>query len=201
MPTLSRAKWEDVLVLVGLGNPGPRYAKTRHNFGFMLIDQLARAAGVAVKDQIIPGALTGQGLWGGRRLLLVKPQTYMNRSGQPLRRLLQVRPFTPANLWVVHDDLDLALGTVRIRPGGGSGGHRGVADIAAALGDQGFGRLRLGIGRPQANEAAADYVLSPFTAAEQDLVQRVLDHAVAAARVLLTEGPAAAMARYSGVVG
>lgn len=200
MPT-AKAELAGLPVFVGLGNPGLRYAKTRHNFGFMFIDQLARAAGIAVKEQIVPGALMGRGRWVGRDLLLVKPLTYMNRSGQAVRRLLQVRPTAADNLWVAHDDLDLALGTLRIRPRDGSGGHRGVADIKAMLGEQDFGRFRLGIGRPPAGETAADYVLSPFTATEAELVQQVLDHAMAAVRVLLSAGPSAAMARFNGVVG
>lgn len=198
---MTAAKTEGpVYAFVGLGNPGPRYAGTRHNFGFMFIDHLAQALGVPVQDTAIAGAVSGHGVWDRRRIILLKPITYMNLSGRAVARLLDKWPHAEENLWVAHDDLDLDLGYLRIRPGGGSGGHRGVAHIQAVLGHQQFGRFKLGIGRPPGGRDAADYVLAPFDPPEEPLVLAVLDRAVAAAQVLMTEGAEAAMARFNGPV-
>ncbi|HLS88594.1 MAG TPA: aminoacyl-tRNA hydrolase [Sphingobacteriaceae bacterium] len=198
---MTAAKTEGpVYAFVGLGNPGPRYADTRHNFGFMFIDHLSRALGVPVEDTAIAGAVSGHGVWNGHRIILVKPITYMNLSGRAVARLLEKRPEAGDNLWVAHDDLDLELGWLRIRPGGGSGGHRGVAHIQQVLGHQQFGRFRLGIGRPPGGRDPADYVLAPFEPSEEPLVLAVLDRAVAAAQVLMAEGPEAAMSRFNGPV-
>lgn len=166
----------------------------------MFIDHLARAAAIPVKHHQF-GGLLGAGPWDGRQITLFKPLIYMNRSGHAVGQLLRSQPVPATHLWVVHDDLDLPLGTLRIRSGGSAGGHRGVAHIAQILADQKFGRFRLGIGRPPGKQNPADFVLDPFNADEEEQVLRVLDQAVAAAAVLIDEGPQAAMSRFNGPVG
>lgn len=187
----------DPVLLVGLGNPGPRYARTRHNLGFLLIDRVARAAGAAVSERRFSSQF-GEGRLAGRRLFLLKPQTYMNLSGRAVREALHGLRLGPADLWVAHDDLDLPLGRLRIRLQGSSGGHRGIASVIDCLGTPAFGRIRLGIGRPPAGMETAEYVLEPFAPPEWDQVDALLDRAAAAVELLLRDGPEAAMRAYNG---
>ena len=179
-------------LIVGLGNPGPGYARHRHNVGFMVVDRFADRHGLRFTRREA-NALVAGGEFEGRPLTLAKPQTWMNRSGAAARPLLRRYARGPAELLVVYDDLDLPLGRLRLRPEGSAGGHNGLRDIIAALGTQAFPRLRLGIGRPPAGEDPADYVLSPFTADERPLVEQMLDDAVAALELVLREGVARAM--------
>ena len=191
----------DLKVIVGLGNPGRQYAAHRHNIGFHCVDLLAARRAIAV-DKRQSEAVVGQG-WlaraGERRkVLLVKPLTYMNLSGRAVGQLLRFFRVEPADLLVIHDDLDLDPGRIRLRPGGSSGGQNGVKSIIEHLGTQEFGRLRVGVGRPPGRMDSAAYVLQPFTPAEEQEVMGVVrERAADAAEVWFWEGMAAAMNRFN----
>ncbi|WP_064774314.1 aminoacyl-tRNA hydrolase [Neomoorella mulderi] len=174
-------------MVVGLGNPGPRYETTRHNAGFMVLDLLAGELGINFNSSRHQ-AFIGRGMVGERRVLLVKPQTFMNNSGQAVAPLARWYGIAPAEMVIVHDDLDLAPGRMRIRPGGSSGGHRGLQSIITALGTTAIPRLKIGIGRPQEGENVVDYVLRPFSEGDWALVGPVLLKAARALRFLLEGG-------------
>ena len=186
-------------LIIGLGNPGREYKDNRHNIGFMLIDRLAvriDARGIKLQSK----AIVTSGFYEERKLILAKPQTYMNLSGQSVQGLLHFYKIPSENLMVAHDDLDLPLGTIRIRPGGGAGGQRGMASTIERLGTKDFPRLRLGIGRPPGKMDAADYVLQNFSRAEMLIVSETLDRAADAVLTFVTEGLNAAMNRFNGSV-
>ncbi len=192
-------------IIAGLGNPGPQYERTRHNVGFMVVDALADRHGLRFGPQKF-GAVTARGRLAGREVLLAKPLTFMNLSGRVLAPLLAFYKLAPADLLVVHDDLDLPLGRLQIRERGGDGGHNGLRSIIAELGDPGFLRLRVGIGRPPRDRSApggaqdpADYVLSPFAPEELPALEKVIARAVEAIETLLRDGVARAMNRYNQV--
>ncbi|CEP68393.1 Peptidyl-tRNA hydrolase [Moorella glycerini] len=176
-----------VQMVVGLGNPGPRYETTRHNAGFMVLDLLADEMEIKFNSSRHQ-ALIGRGMAGERRVLLVKPQTFMNNSGQAVAPLARWYGIAPAEMVIVHDDLDLAPGRMRIRPAGSSGGHRGLQSIITALGTTAIPRLKIGIGRPQEGENVVDYVLRPFSEGDWALVGPVLLKAARALRFLLEGG-------------
>jgi PTH1 family peptidyl-tRNA hydrolase len=184
-------------LIVGLGNPGREYRGNRHNMGFMLVDRLAERLGVSF-SRLESKALATKGDYQGRRIVLAKPQTYMNLSGQAVGGLVRFYKVPPENLLVAYDDVDLPLGTVRLRPGGGSAGQKGMASIIERLGTQEFPRLRLGIGRPPGRMDAAAYVLQDFTSGETALLRETLDRAVDAALTFVTQGLEAAMNQYNG---
>ena len=189
----------DTFLLIGLGNPGREYKDTRHNIGFMLIDRLAvrlNARGMKLQSK----AIVTSGLYEERKLILAKPQTYMNLSGQSVQGLLHFYKIPPENLMVAHDDLDLSLGTIRIRPTGGAGGQRGMASTIERLGTKDFPRLRLGIGRPPGRMDAAAYVLQDFSRADLLIVSETLDRAADAALTFVTQGLNAAMNKFNGAV-
>jgi PTH1 family peptidyl-tRNA hydrolase len=189
----------DPYLIVGLGNPGRDYRLTRHNIGFMAIDRLAESMQIHM-SRVQFSALTGTGVLGDKKIMLVKPQTFMNLSGQAVGALAKFYKVPLERIIVTHDDLDLPLGTVRIRPGGGSAGQKGVASIIERLGTQDFARIRLGIGHPGGAKDAADYVLSTFSRSEQDVLAQVLDRAVAAAKVFVESDIEKAMNLYNGIV-
>ncbi len=164
-------------LIVGLGNPGREYAQTRHNAGFMLADALAARLGVRFR-RLQFKALTTDAPYGEAKIILAKPQTYMNLSGQAVAPLLRFYKIPPERLLVAYDDLDLPLGAVRLRPKGGHGGHKGMRSIIERLGTQEFPRLRLGIGRPPGRMDAAAYVLQPFSPAEKDLMSLAIARGV-----------------------
>lgn len=182
-------------VLVGLGNPGAQYAETRHNVGFLVIDRLAERHQVTVSRQR-HRALFGRGRILGEDCLLVKPQTFMNDSGDAVRRLLMFYRVPPADVLLVCDDLNLDLGVMRLRRGGSDGGHKGVRSVIDYLDTDQIARLRLGIGRP-AGPNAIDYVLSPFARSEREQVQEMRDRAVEAVECVLRDGLETAMNRYN----
>ncbi len=182
-------------LVVGLGNPGRRYEQSRHNVGFRCLDELARRWG-AVSWRHAFAALVGTAYHEGRRLLLAKPQTFMNLSGEAVAPLLRYYGLTPGDMLVVYDDMDLPLGRIRIRQHGSSGGHRGVESIIAALGTNQFPRLRIGIGR-SAEIEAIDYVLGRFSEAEEPILAAVLTRAADAVETIMRDGLAAAMNRYN----
>jgi peptidyl-tRNA hydrolase, PTH1 family len=184
-----------MIVIVGLGNPGRRYRGTRHNLGYEVVDRLAARLGVRLEDD--GWNRVGRGRAGGVQMLLAKPETYMNVSGQAVRDLLRTRRRRPADLLVVHDDLDLPLGRLRLRPGGGAGGHNGIRSIMEHLGTADFPRLRIGIGRPLAGSDPVEFVLERFSAQERAVFDPVIDQAVDAVLSVAADGLAAAMNRYN----
>jgi PTH1 family peptidyl-tRNA hydrolase len=188
-----------VKLVVGLGNPGSEYADTRHNVGFRVVERLAERHAIALRAERRLEGRVGEGTIRGVRAALLLPLTYMNRSGRAVAAALEERPLDEvgADLLVVYDDLDLPFGRLRIRPGGGAGGHRGLADVQAQLGRSDFPRLRFGIGRPAEGLDGVDHVLAPFDPAEAEALAPRLALAVEAVEAVLYEGVAAAMNRFN----
>ena len=186
-------------LIVGLGNPGPAYRQNRHNVGFMVVDRLAETTGVALR-RVEQRALVGKGFWGDVPVMLAKPQTYMNDSGASVAPLMRFYKLPLDRLLVVHDDLDLPFGTLRLRPSGGTGGQRGMESIIAKLGTRDFARLRVGIGRPTGRMNPSDYVLHDFDSPEQALLPEVLAIAVEAIGWTLREGIESAMNTFNRTV-
>jgi PTH1 family peptidyl-tRNA hydrolase len=189
-------------LIVGLGNPGTKYARTRHNFGFMLADRLvAHWAGQPGSSCEVRNARLNAELWeasedyGARRWIVVKPQTFMNLSGQVVGELSRKHGIAADRILILHDELDLPLGTARLKFSGGLAGHNGLKSVAAHLGTRDFARLRMGIGRPEGSEAMAEYVLRSFLPAEWDLVGQTLDAALDAVLLYCREGLTVATAR------
>ena len=167
-------------LVVGLGNPGFKYARTRHNIGFRVLDSFAEQNGVKIKQEK-QQALTGKIYFKGEKVILAKPQTYMNKSGKAINKLADYYQIKPEEILVVYDDLDLEPGQLRIRPNGGHGGHNGLKSIFATLGTKEFPRLRIGIGKPD-KRPVSDYVLDQFSTEEWDLADKALDKASQAVR-------------------
>ncbi len=185
----------DVLV-AGLGNPGPEYEWTPHNLGFLTVDRLATRHSIRL-SRYECRALAGQGRIGDRMVLLAKPQTFMNLSGQSVRGLLEKLELGPERLLVIYDDLDLPWLSLRIRPKGSAGGHHGVEDIIRCLGTQDFARLRLGIHPGREVRDGAKFVLAPMRSGQRQELDRLLDEACEAAESIITEGVEKAMAAYN----
>lgn len=189
----------DTFLIIGLGNPGREYKDTRHNIGFMLIDHIAvrlNARGMKLQSK----AIVISALHEERKVILAKPQTFMNLSGQSVQGLLHFYKIPFENLLVAHDDLDIPLGTLRIRPSGGPGGQRGMASTIEQLGTKDFPRLRLGIGRPPGRMDAKDYVLQDFSKDDMKLLPEVLDRGVDAALTFVTHGLNKAMNQFNGTI-
>lgn len=182
-------------LIVGLGNPGPKYLWTRHNAGFIVLDRFSGLAGIGVTRKSFSG-LYGEGNYRGHRLLLLKPQTFMNLSGRAVAEALRFHKLTPADLIVIHDDLDIPFGSLKVKEGGGHGGHNGLRSLAQELGDNGYLRIRIGIGRP-AHGDVTGYVLQNFTPQEMQGVPHLVDGAVDALEMLLTEGVAKTMSLFN----
>ena len=176
------------LLVVGLGNPGPQYAKTRHNIGFMVADLLAARMGTSFKVHKRSGAEVATGRLGGRAVVLAKPRTYMNESGRHVGPLAKFYSVAPADVVVIHDELDIDFGKVRLKLGGGEGGHNGLRSIANALGTKDFQRVRIGIGRPPGRKDPAAFVLEPFNATERAEVPTMCELAADAAELLIQVG-------------
>ena len=191
-------------LIVGLGNPGRGYAHNRHNVGFICLNHFARTQGIRW-DKRQGKARTGSGEVAGSKVVLAKPQTYMNSSGESVSRLVKKFDIDLGNLLVIHDDLDLPLGKIRIRHGGGSGGHKGINSIISELDSPDFTHLRVGIGHPPKNEGSAEssddeiinYVLGNFTPEEKQTMAQVIPRVSEAIYCLLTEGLTVAMNRYN----
>lgn len=182
-------------IIVGLGNPGDRYRETRHNVGFRVLDELAarwRCEGWRKRFEAEVAEHRAEG-----PVLLVKPQTYMNRSGIAVRELARFYKVPANSIVVVHDDLDLPTGRLRIRERGGAGGHRGIESMLAELGSEEFARVKLGIGRPPEGWETADYVLAKFATEELPRMQQIYVTAADAVELILREGPGAAMNRFN----
>ncbi len=187
------------VMIVGLGNPGPVYRHTRHNFGFLALDELAEELNIQVK-RLKFKAMIGEGRFGESKVVLVKPMTFMNESGRAVAPLLRYFKLPLSNLLVIHDDLDLPLGTLRLRPSGGTSGQRGMASVISHLGTQEFPRMRLGIGRPPGQMDPVDYVLKNFLPSENELLAIVLRTAVEASQNFIKEGLTQTMNKYNGEV-
>ena len=183
-------------LVLGLGNPGRRYTRTRHNLGFLLLDRIAEARGIRIGDERCE-SLVGRGEWEQESLVLAKPQTYMNNSGLAAAALLRRFRVRGADLVVAYDDLDLPFGRLRIRCGGSAGGHRGLASILQHVADRDFVRLRIGIGRPPEGFDAVDYVLSRFSPEEQDSLDGLLAKAAEAVEAIVLDGPVRAMESFN----
>jgi len=184
---------EERFLIAGLGNPGARYAKTRHNLGFMVVDRIAEEEGLSWRRH--DRALVTR--WGSGWLM--KPTTYMNASGEAVAPFVRYYKIAPERLLVIHDDMDLPLGRLRLRRGGSAGGQKGVRSVIAELGTDRFDRLRIGIGRPPAGWDAASWVLSEFSEEESALAARAVEAAAAAARTWRTEGLQAAQQKFNGL--
>lgn len=188
----------DAWLIVGLGNPGPEYAATRHNIGQMVLDELANTVGGNFKKhskaraQVLEGRL---GV-GGVKVVLAKPLTYMNVSGGPVSALAQFYGIDPEKIIVVHDELDIPFDSIKLKIGGGEGGHNGLRDISKALGTKNYYRVRTGIGRPPGQMQTADFVLKPFTTAEKKDLPFLISNAADAAEMLVKEGLLAAQQHY-----
>lgn len=187
-------------LIVGLGNPGREYWENRHNIGFMLVDRLCVRLNVSL-NRLQAQALVGSTSDGDRKIIFAKPQTYMNLSGQSVQGLMRFYKLPLSNLLVAHDDLDLPLGTIRMRPGGGSAGQKGIASIIERLGTQDFPRLRLGIGRPPGRMDPADYVLQDFSPSDLPLLSETLERAADAALTWISQGLETAMNQFNGAIG
>jgi len=183
-------------IIAGLGNPGDPSRLTRHNMGFLVMDALADDCGIAIQKKKFE-ALLGDGRIGEHRVLFVKPQTFMNLSGQSIRQVLDFYQIKADDLLVVHDDLDLPFGTVRIKVGGGDGGHKGIRSLIDHLGDAAFIRVRLGIGKPAFRDDTERYVLQPVPKADLEQLAEVVRTACEAVREILAAGARPAMNRFN----
>ncbi len=183
-------------LIVGLGNPGRQYQASRHNIGFMLVSHLAEKLEIAF-TRVQSKALVTKSNYQSRSLILAKPQTYMNLSGQAVSSLVRFYKIQLDNLLVVYDDVDLPYGRIRMRPSGGSAGQKGMQSIIGQLGTQEFPRMRMGVGRPPGSEAAASYVLRDFSGEDADFLPPILDRGVEAVMTYITEDLTTAMNRYN----
>jgi PTH1 family peptidyl-tRNA hydrolase len=191
---------EPLHLIVGLGNPGAEYTKTRHNAGFLLVETLAARWQAAWKNERKFNARLARAEQHGRRVLLCQPQTFMNASGETVGALVNFYRLPRTRVLVVVDDADLPLGEIRLRSGGSGGGHHGLESIEQHLGSREFARLRLGIGRREGAREITDYVLSRFDRTEAALMEKVLDRAASQAECWLSAGIQKAMSQFNGVV-
>lgn len=196
-----KEKQEDekvMYIIVGLGNPEPKYNGTRHNIGFSAVTALADAHNISL-DMKKHRALIGKGVVAGKKVILVQPLTYMNLSGESVRELVDYYKLdSESELLVIYDDVNLAPGKLRIRAKGSAGGHNGIKSIIACLGTQNFARIRIGVGEKPKGWDLADYVLGKFDRDEEPMIREALDRAADACRVILSEGIDAAMNQFNG---
>lgn len=189
----------ETFLIAGLGNPGHEYADTRHNAGFMVVDRFAKSKGIRM-SRVQFNAILGSEKFNGSKVIVAKPQTYMNLSGQAVGSLMKFYKIPMKNLLVVFDDLDLSLGVLRIRPTGGAGGHKGLRSIIQRLGTQDFARVRFGIGRPPGRMDSAAYVLQPFFKDDHELVEMILQKGAEAVSSFIEVGLENTMNRYNGSI-
>ena len=175
-------------LVVGLGNPGPQYATTRHNLGFLVADILADRIGSGFKVHKKSGAEVVTGRLGDRSVVLAKPRTYMNESGRQVGPLAKFYSVPPADIVVIHDELDIDFGRIRLKFGGGVAGHNGLRSVASALGSNDFQRVRVGVGRPPGRRDGASFVLSNFTSTEWRDVPTICEQAADATELLVAQG-------------
>lgn len=198
-----RGKGEDMSdawLIVGLGNPGPEYEKTRHNIGQMVLDELAKEVGGSFKKHSKASAVVVEGRlgFGGPKVILMKSLGYMNTSGGPVSALAQFYDINPDRIIAVHDELDIPFDTIKVKIGGGEGGHNGLRDITKALGTKDYYRVRTGIGRPPGRMDTADFVLKPFSSTEAKDLPFLISNAADATMMLVKEGLLATQQRYHG---
>ncbi|HET7289863.1 MAG TPA: aminoacyl-tRNA hydrolase [Thermodesulfobacteriota bacterium] len=185
-----------MILVVGLGNPGSEYASTKHNLGYLAVDEIGKRAGIDLTRKKFHG-LYGEGTFRRDKLILLKPETYMNRSGESVSNAVNFYHIPPENIIVVHDELDLPAGTVRIKPGGGSAGHKGVASIIERLGNGDFARIRIGIGKPKQKSGTVSHVLSKFSKEENEIVNESVLKAADAVLEVIEHGLRKAMNKYN----
>jgi len=183
-------------IIFGLGNPGRDYEKTRHNIGFIALDKFSFDWKIDM-TRVRFKSLVGEGKYGGHRIYLVKPLTYMNNSGNSVRSFMRFYKLEPDRILVIHDDLDLPFGSIRLRESGGSSGQRGMQSIISRIATEDFARLRIGIGRPPGNMDPVDYVLKRFSHNSESELGLVLNNVVRSVETLLTEGIEKAMTLYN----
>jgi PTH1 family peptidyl-tRNA hydrolase len=189
----------ETYLIAGLGNPGREYRENRHNIGFMLVDRLAVKLN-ARYTRLQSKALVATTIYEERKIILAKPQTFMNLSGQSVQGLVHFYKLPITHILIAHDDLDLPPGTIRIRPDGGSAGQKGMTSILERLGTDEFARIRLGIGRPPGQMSAPDYVLKDFSNMEKEIISETLNKAVDAVLEFVINDLDTAMNKYNGVV-
>lgn len=183
-------------LIVGLGNPGRKYRETRHNFGFQVVERWSRDLGVSLTDRRFRSKNV-RTRFQGKEVVLLCPETFMNQSGVSVRECAEFYNLEPASILVIHDDLDVALGRVKVVRDGGAGGHRGVMSVSEHLGTRQFPRLKLGIGRPPEGEKGEDFVLSPFHQWEKEIVGHVVRLAVRGCELFVSEGIDRAMSHIN----
>lgn len=198
-----RGKGEDMSdawLIVGLGNPGPEYEKTRHNIGQMVLDELSKEVGGSFKKHSKASAVVVEGRlgFGGPKVILMKSLGYMNTSGGPVSAVAKFYGIDPDHIIVVHDELDIPFDTIKLKIGGGEGGHNGLRDITKALGTKDYYRVRTGIGRPPGRMDTADFVLKPFSSTEAKDLPFLISNAADATMMLVKEGLLATQQRYHG---
>ena len=181
--------------MVGLGNPGLRYRNNRHNAGFLAVDKIAEKTGIEISGREFDGEY-GSGFHGDIKLILFKPQTYMNNSGEPVRKIMSFHKLRIGSVAVAHDEVDLPVGRIQVKLGGGSAGHNGIKSVADSIGSD-FARLRIGVGRPDAGMETADYVLRDFAGEETDAVHESITRAADAVIDMSSNGVESAMNRYN----
>ncbi|PKN66335.1 MAG: aminoacyl-tRNA hydrolase [Deltaproteobacteria bacterium HGW-Deltaproteobacteria-15] len=174
-------------MIAGLGNPGPEYRKTRHNMGFRVIEQWAESLGIALRSRRFHSK-SGRALMEGRGIILLCPQTYMNRSGMAVKACADYFGVETGNMLVVHDDIDLPLGRVKVVRSGGAGGHKGIQSIIDYMGTNGFARVKMGVGRPRSLQPVDEFVLKPFSSEEDTVVEEVVRLAVRACEEFVLMG-------------
>ena len=179
-------------MFVGLGNPGTQYVRNRHNIGFLVLDSIIeQSAGVFPEYRVKFQGLISEGRVGSQKVVLLKPQTYMNNSGQSVRQVAKFYKIDPENIIVFHDELDIESGLVRIKQGGGNAGHNGLRSVQAHLGSADFWRVRIGIGRPEYNGAVSSYVLSDFPKDEVEIFAPLVDYMGDKIKTIINEDPKA----------
>lgn len=183
-------------MIIGLGNPGPRYSKTRHNIGFEVIEAISRKFNISL-EMHPANARVGRGRIQGSQVVLVQPMAFMNLSGNPVYQLAQSFGLSCEDMLIVHDDMDLAFGRIKIKEKGGSGGHNGIQSLIDAFGEGDFARLRMGIGRPETGMNAVDHVLSSFNLEESKMLEHIISRARDAAVTVLCNGAKEAMNRFN----
>jgi PTH1 family peptidyl-tRNA hydrolase len=183
-------------IIAGLGNPGEKYSYTRHNIGFMVISELSDR--FKINSSYKFDGLIGDFFFGGEKIIIFQPMKYMNKSGQPIYKVLDYFQIEAEDLLVIHDDLDLELGKMRFKQNGGSGGHNGIKSIINNLGTDNFKRLKIGIDRPPENIPVPDFVLTTFRGQEKEISKKVVEEAASAVELMLKENIMKAMNKYNG---
>lgn len=185
-----------MILVAGLGNPGSEYASTKHNLGYLTVDEIGKRAGIDLKKKKFSG-VCGEGTFNNDKLILLKPETYMNRSGESVSTVASFYHIPVENIIIVHDELDLPAGTVRIKAGGGSAGHKGVMSVMGELGSGDFIRVRIGIGKPGEKKGTVSHVLSKFRKEESELVSESVLRAADAVLEIIQHGLQKAMNKYN----